>query len=172
MSAEAIELRKIRNRVSSLGGTEWLLSSNGEVIIVEARTDGQTNEVARFHRNATPDEIEFMANAPFMVSFLLGLVDRAIAAARNASPHAQTENKAVNYAAEAAMKCEERAFLVFLEERHELERPLTAERATQRLRSLLGITSRKELNDNSAAADRWRTLRADYDVWRRAVTNG
>lgn len=168
MSTEALELRKIRSRLSGLGSVEWLLSSDGVTTIVEARTAGELSEIARFHRNATPDEIEFMANAPFMVSFLLKLVDRAIAAARNTAPQSLEESKPVNYAAEAAMKCSEAAFLVFLEERHELERPLTAERATQRLRSLLGITSRKELNDNSAAAGRWRSLRADYDVWRKA----
>lgn len=170
MSAEALELRKIRNRHNSLGGAEWLLSSNGEVTIVEARTDGVPTEVARFHRNATPDEIDFFANAPHMVSFLLGLVDRAIAAHKgNARAPAQAQGKAVNYAAEAAMKCDEAGFLVFLEEKHGLERPLTAERAAQRLRSLLGVMSRKELNNNSAAAGRWRSLRADYDVWRRVA---
>lgn len=170
MTTEALELRKIRNRFSSLGGAEWLLSSNGEVTIVEARTDGELNEIARFMPDATPDEIDFFANAPHMVAFLLGLLDRAIAAVRMAAPTApaQAQSKAVNYAAEAAMKCDEAGFRAFLEQRHGLERPLTTERTAQRLRSLLGITSRKELNDNSAAAGRWCSLRADYDLWRRA----
>ncbi|WOC15458.1 hypothetical protein [Pseudochrobactrum sp. MP213Fo] len=169
MKQDSLELRKIRDRHSSLGGAEWLLSSNGEVTIVEARTDGEPNEVARFHRNATPDEIDFFANAPHMVTFLLGLVDRAIAAARKAAPQApdQAPGKTLNYAAEAAMKCEEAGFLAFLEQCHGLERPLTQDRAAQRLRSLFGVTSRKELNSNSAAAQRWRSLRGDYDVWRR-----
>lgn len=169
MTTEALELRKIRNRLSSLGGAEWLLSSDGHFTIVEARTAGELNEIARFMPDATPDEIDFFAHAPHTVSFLLGLLDRAIAAVRMAAPiaPAQAQSKAVNYAAEAAMKCDEAGFLIFLEEKHGLERPLTAERAAQRLRSLLGITSRKELNDNSAAASRWCSLRADYGLWRR-----
>lgn len=169
MSAEAIELRKTRDRLTALNGAEWLLSSDGVVTSVEARTSEGRAEIARFHDTATPDEIDFFANAPHMVAFLLRLVDRAIAAARQGRPQtAQERGKVVNYAAEAAMKCGEPAFLVFLEQRHDLERPLTDDRAAQRLRTLLRVTSRKELNNDSAAAERWRSLRADYEVWRKA----
>lgn len=168
MNQDSLELRKIRNRHSSLGGAEWLLSSNGEVTIVEARTAGELNEIARFMPDATPDEIDFFANAPHMVTFLLGLVDRAIAAARKSAPRANSRPQGKNYAAEASMKCEEAAFRAFPEARHGLERPLTQERTAQRLRSLLGITSRKELNDNGEAAGRWRALSAEFDAWRRA----
>ena len=170
MSTEAIELRKTRDRLAALNGAEWLLSSDGVVTSVEARTSEGRAEIARFHDATTPDEIDFFANAPHMVAFLLRLVDRAIAAARQGrlQTPAQARGKAVNYAAEAAMKCGEAAFLVFLEQRHGLERPLTDDRAAQKLRSLLRVTSRKELNNDSAAAERWRTLRADYEAWRKA----
>ena len=170
MKPDAIELKKIRGRLGALDGAQWLLSSDGAVTFVEARTSEGRAEVARFHNDATPDEIDFFANAPHMVAFLLRLVDRAIAAARQGrtqSP-AQVQDKAVNYAAEAAMKCGEAAFLVFLEQRHGLERPLTDDKAAQKLRSLLRITSRKELNNDTAAAERWRSLRADYETWRKA----
>lgn len=170
MSAEAIELRKTRDRLLALNGAEWLLSSDGVVTLVEARTSEGRTEIARFHNAATPDEIDFFANAPHMVAFLLRLVDRAIAAVLQGrtQPPAQPRGKAVNYAAEAAMKCGEPAFLVFLEQRHGLERPLTDDKAAQRLRTLLGVTSRKELNNDSEAAERWRSLRADYEAWRKA----
>lgn len=170
MSAEAIELRKTRDRLAALNGAEWLLSSDGVVTLVEARTSEGRTEIARFHNAATPDEIDFFANAPHMVAFLLRLVDRAIASALQGrtQPPAQAPGKAANYAAEAAMKCGEPAFLVFLEKRHGLERPLTDDKAAQKLRSLLRISSRTELNNDSAAAERWRSLRADYEAWRKA----
>lgn len=171
MSAEAIELKKIRGRLVALDGAQWLLSSDGTVTFVEARTAEGRTEVARFHNDATPDEIDFFANAPHMVAFLLRLVDRAIAAARNnqaATAPAHGQGKAKNHAAEVTMKCENAGFRVFLEQKHGLVKPLTKDRAIQRVRSLLGISSRTELNNDGAAAGRWRSLRADYDAWRKA----
>ncbi len=174
MSAEAIELRKARQRFADLSGAEWLLSSDGIETFVEARNGLDTVVIARFDKAATPEEIDFFANAPHMISLLLRLVDRAIASARSRSESqaAPAQGKAVNYAAEAAMKCGEAAFLVFLERCHGLERPLTDDKAAQKLRSILRITSRKELNNDAAAAERWRSLRAAYEAWRKADTMG
>ncbi len=172
MSAEAMELRKARERFAALGKVEWLLTADGAVTFVEARTGAERVVVARFSDKATTDEIDFFVNAPRMVDLLLRLVDRAIAATRRdgakASQQAQPGGKPVNYAAQAAMKCGEPAYLVFLEERYGLERPLTDDRAAQKLRSLLRITSRTELNNDSAAAERWRSLCTDYQAWRKA----
>lgn len=168
MTTEAIELREIRHKFAALGGAEWFFSSDDRGPFIEAKTtDGALNEIARFHPGAQPEEIEFLASAPYMVGFLLGLVDRAIASARK-NVKTQPQGRAKDFAAEAAMKCDDAAFKVFLEERHGLERPLTTERVANKLRSLLGITSRKQLNDNAAAAERWRNLRSDFDAWRRA----
>ena len=170
MTTEAIELRKARDRFAALGDSEWLLLADGAETFIEARNGDERLVIARFHKTATPDEIDFFANAPHMIGLLLRLVDRAIAAARQGRPQSQApaRGKAVNYAAEAAMKCGEPAFLVFLEQRYGLERPLTDDKAAQKLRSLLRITSRKELNNDAAAAERWRSLRAAYEAWRKA----
>jgi hypothetical protein len=65
------------------------------------------------------------------------------------------------------MKCDDAAFKTFLEQRHGLEWPLTKERAAEKLRTVLKIQSRKELNENSAAAERWRDLRAAFEAWLR-----
>lgn len=73
-----------------------------------------------------------------------------------------------DYAAEAAMKAQDWRFRRFLAERHGLVPPLTAERATQRLRGLLGVTSRRELNDGGQAAERWRALWREFEGWRKA----
>jgi hypothetical protein len=167
MSVEAVELRKIRQRLDALGPAQWSLAADGDVTFIEGRGhQGELCEIARFHRGATSDEIEFLVNAPSMVTLLLRLVDRAIAAARKSAPEPRRRDPK-DFAAEAAMKCEEPAFRVFLEQRHGLERPLTTERVAQKLRTVLCVSSRKELNDDAAAADRWRNLRADFDAWRK-----
>lgn len=168
MSTDTIELRKVRGRLDALAGAQWFRSADDRGEFLEAKTsNGELNEIARFHPGALPEEIDFLANAPDMVVFLLRLVDRAIAKARKDAPRQEKSNKAKDFAAEAAMKCDEPAFKVFLEEKHGLERPLTADRAAQKLRTLLGISSRSELNKDDAAADRWRSLRADFEAWKR-----
>jgi hypothetical protein len=168
MSPEAMELHRIRNKLAGLSGQKWYRSADDRGQFVEARTNvGELNEIARFHPGALPEEIDFVVGAPEMVAFLLRLVDRAIAKARRDAPRQQSQNRRDDFARDAGIKCNDAAFKVFLEEKHGLERPLTAERAAQKLRTILGITSRSELNKDEAAADRWRSLRASFEAWRR-----
>lgn len=168
MNPEAMELHRIRNKLVGLSGQKWYRSADDRGQFVEARTAiGELNEIARFHPGALPEEIDFVVGAPEMVAFLLRLVDRAIAKARKDAPRKKNQNRNKDFAAEAAMKCDDAAFKVFLKEKHGLERPLTAERAAQKLRTILGITSRSELNKDDAAADRWRSLRASFEAWRK-----
>lgn len=81
---------------------------------------------------------------------------------------AQLEEKlnGKNYAAECAMECAEPAFQRFLEACHGLEPPLTKDRTATRVRSLLAVSSRADLNNDPAAIERWKRLRADFDQWR------
>jgi len=168
MSAEAVELRKIRDRFRALDGARWQLCCVDNRTFVEAKTrNGELIEIASFHPVATPDEIDFLVNAPDMVGFLLGLVDRAIAASRKAAPIQQKPRASKDFAAEAAMKCDQASFRIYLEERHGAEGPLTADTAADALRAVLRIKSRKELNSDAAAADRWGDLRADFEAWLR-----
>lgn len=161
---EAAELARIRDRLRSIAPGDWTRVYDGDGCYVEAKwPGGELMEVARFHPGADEAEIDFVCEAPRMVRFLLGLVDRAIAKARREQ---RAEPK--NFAAEAAMKCAEPAFLAFLEQRHGLERPLTPDRAAQKLRTILGISSRKKLNTDAQAADRWQQLRGQFEHWKRA----
>ncbi len=174
MSAEAIELRRIRTKLAALDGAQWFRSTDERGEFVEAKTrHGELNEIARFHPGTLAEEKDFVASAPEMVAFLLRLVDRAIQSARgNQRPQQHQARRAQkrekDFAAEAAMKCDDPVFKAFLEERHGLERPLTSDRAAQRLRSILNIRSRKELNESSDAAERWLDLRGAFEAWKRA----
>lgn len=168
MNPEAMELHRIRNKLAGLSGQKWYRSVDDRGQFVEAKTPvGELNEIARFHPGALPEEIDFVVGAPEMVAFLLRLVDRAIAKARKDAPRQQSHSRRDDFARDAGIKCNDAAFKVFLEEKHGLERPLTAERAAQKLRTILGITSRSELNRDDAAADRWRSMRASFEAWKR-----
>ncbi|PQZ51899.1 hypothetical protein CQ052_05175 [Ochrobactrum sp. MYb15] len=173
MSSEGIELRRIREKLAALNGDDWQLCCEGDVSFVEAKTrHGELNRICTFHPGATPDEIDMVVGALGMAAFMLKLVDRAIVAVRQTTPRQSApresrQRKHRDFAAEAAMKCDDAAFKMFLEEQHGLEGPLTSDRAAQRLRSILNIKSRKELNENSAAAERWQDLRAAFEAWKR-----
>lgn len=199
---ESERLSSIREALAAIAPGQWTLAADGEGEFVEARGPmGELSPLCRLHPGATDDEKHFVADAVEHVRFLLGLVDRAIrfasrgapAAAQPAAPAGRGMGRDArsglrppaeeggpvdhglrgkDYAAEAAMKCAEPAFRAFLEERHGLERPLTDSRAAQKVRSLCGVTSRRELNDRGAEGDRalarWRSLAAEFEAWRRA----
>ena len=171
---DAARLQTIRSQLAAIHPGDWQIATDRDGMFVEARgPKGELWPVARFHAGASTDEIQFAASAPATVCFLLALVDRAIEKLRPATdspPHAPPAqgHDDKDYAAEAAMKCAEPAFRVFLEACHGLARPLTEERVAQKVRSILGVTSRAELNRSADAAARWKDLRRAFDAWRKA----
>ena len=201
LTSDSARLAGIRGSLDAIAPGIWTRAADGEGEFVEARGEmGELVPVVRFHPGATLDERRFVADAPEAVRFLLRLVDRAISASRAASRAAPAGapagaadggrapvgaapsagggaiSQAKDFAAEAAIKCQSPAFKLFLHERHGLERPLTTERAAQKLRSLLGVRSRRELNVGRDAAGaqtgnpeglaRWKQIRADFREWR------
>lgn len=108
-------------------------------------------------------------NAPRYIKALLLLLSEAFRVIRELKRElAQAqETKSKDYAAECAMKCNEASFGLFLQERHQLQPPITAESVTTAVKHALKVRSRKELNNNAAAAHRWTDLRSEYDAWRR-----
>lgn len=190
MTPDAARLADIRARLDAVAGLDWMLAGDGAAMIVEVVGEGAPARLATFDAHASSDEMRLVADALADRRFLIGLVDRAVARLRGTNGHQIAEGggsdrsppdnsgapaqgqprsgdaaRERNYAAEAAMKCREPAFKVFLEERHGLARPLTDERAAGRLRSLLGVTSRAELNDGGAALERWKQIRAEFREW-------
>jgi hypothetical protein len=54
----------------------------------------------------------------------------------------------------------------YLIEKHDLTDAGDSLRVESRVRSILAVSSRRELNTDPNAAARWKSLRADYDAWR------
>lgn len=171
MTSESAHLARVRDQLAAIAPAQWSRVYDGDGCFVEARGPmGELLPVLRFHPGASDDEIAIVCELPQHLRLLLGLVDRAIAALK---PAGQRHEKPApsdpkDYAAECAMKCAEPSFSVFLEQRHGLARPLTHERVAQKVRGLLGVTSRAELNHGDQAAERWKALRADFEEWKRA----
>lgn len=166
-AAEARHLNTLRQRWALLDGASLLLGADDEGEFLDAKgRDGSLVTVLRFTGQATPDERDCVAHALDDVRFLLMLLDRAIKALRPARPAQEQREAPKDHTTEAAMLCESSAFKRFLMEEHGLESPATTDRTAQKLRSLLSITSRKDLNNDDGARERWFALRAKFNIWK------
>lgn len=162
------DARKLLARASE----EWCESydverGQNEICSKEPMT-GEVEPIALILPECGREDRRLMSHAPTYMramDFLLQYAFDEIHKLRRRAE--QRAEKPKDFAAECSMKCAEPAFKKYLEERHGLDAPLTSDRAATRVRSVLAISSRKELNDNPAAAERWKQLRADFDLWRR-----
>lgn len=170
MTSESAHLARIRDQLAAIAPAQWSLVYAGDDRYIEARGPmGELTAILHFDPGASDDEISIITDLPAHLRLLLGLVDRAIERLKpSARQDDRQQREPKDYAAECAMKCAEPAFRVFLLECHGLERPLTDQRVAQRVRGLLGVTSRANLNNNNQAAERWKALRGEFDAWRRA----
>jgi len=172
---DAERLRKVRAAHAAIAPARWTRAHDENGALIEAESaSGERFVLARFEA-ASDAEVIFMADAPDHVDFLLRLLDKAFAAIRELKA-GQAFDEArdgqgrdpKDFAAECAIKCGERRFQQFLAERHGLEPPLDTERAAQKVRSILGVTSRAELNEDGKAAQAWKALRASFGAWLKA----
>lgn len=166
-AAETRHLAILRRRWGLLDDTSLLLGADDQGELLDAKgRDGSLVTVLRFTGQVTPEERDCVAHALDDVRFLLMLLDRAIKALR--PPRAAQEQRATakDHTTEAAMLCESPAFKRFLMEEHGLESPATKDRTAQKLRSLLSITTRKDLNNDDGARERWLALRAKFNIWK------
>ncbi|MBZ9985686.1 hypothetical protein LB572_01100 [Mesorhizobium sp. BH1-1-5] len=175
LSPDAKRLREIRDALDSIAPADWTRVHDQSGAFIEIRgAMGELFVLARFDPGATNEEMAFATDAPDMVRFLLRLLDgsfQTIRKLKGVPPANQAAGEPAahkNFAAECALKCQDARFKVYIEERHGLERPLTDERTAQRVRTLLGVTSRKQLNDGGKPAEAWKALRADFAAWLKA----
>ncbi|WP_244497467.1 hypothetical protein [Ensifer sp. Root142] len=156
-----------------LASPEWCESydtknQRAEICTKDART-GEVMPIAHILPDCGYDDRRLMMRSPTYMRSLVFLLRHAFTEIRDLRQQlAARQPEAKKFAAECAMKCEEPAFLKFLEERHGLERPLTKDRAATKVRSILSISSRRQLDEEPAAAERWKHLRRDFDAWRRS----
>lgn len=165
---EKTRLEAIRRRHHE-ASTDWSFSvtSHGETISGRVIPTEDAAPITYLAPESGYADRDFLLAAHRDIAFLLRLVDRAVKAMRSINQRQDQERRAKDYATEAAMKCAEPAFQRFVAERFELEQPLDEKRVAGRLRSVLKISSRSELNINPAAAAAWKDLRSAYDAWRR-----
>jgi hypothetical protein len=162
---EAIAYFEETERMCAALSIDWQRGATpaGEGILARLIPQQELEPVLTFDVYADASDIAFVAEAPVRMRFLISLVKSL--KRRLQTFEASPERK--DYAAECAMKCSERGFQTFLHEVHGLDHPWDSHRAATKIHSILNIHSRRELNENQAAADGWKRLRGEYEAWRK-----
>lgn len=147
-------------------------TSRAEICVVNRMT-GEIEPIAYFTPDCSYDDRRLMLKAPELVRALLVIMEAAFDRIRSLQPpenhqHRQSERseRKKDYAAECAMKCNDRMFRRFLVERHNVPDVADAERVAVSVRNILRIKSRAELNTDPAAAARWVEFRGAFEAWR------
>jgi hypothetical protein len=168
-------LAAVRSRLdqASFG---WQLSRDGEKLEATLVPNTRPVTIVTLTTDCGHEDRDFLVNAHADITFLLRLLGEAFRTIRMQSQGGQSTQlqrrqaapagEAKDFAAECAMKCGDQLFRRYLIERHALVDATDEIRVATRVRSILAVKSRGELNTDPNAAARWKNLRADFDAWR------
>jgi hypothetical protein len=159
-------MNAIRRRVEG-ASPDWRLVDDGQL----GMTAGQNADqfaVLTFDPKADIGDQEIVAHARDDLVWLLATYDRLARHYRETiaeKERAERTRAGKDFAAECAMLCGQLAFRTFLQERHGLD-TADRERIETRVRSILAIQSRAEINTDENARQRWFSLRAEFKQWK------
>lgn len=174
MTTDADRLRHIRGRLDPVGAAHWSPVFVDDQRHIEAENADGRCVILHADRHCSDDEFFLAASAAQDMRFLIQLIDRAGVRVRRLQADLQNAICAGrNYAAEAAIKLRQADFQAYLQQLVPAidaagsDRLEPAAAADQRLKSLLEIDSKKQLNADLAAANAWRDLVRRFDAWQR-----
>lgn len=131
--------------------------------------------IATVARKVEFNDEDLLFNAPLYLRAAVFIAEGAIAEIERLKDQLEQMEKraarrrqADDLARDCAILCQRGDFARYLRESHGLDDIADAERVSSRVRSMLAISSRTELNTDPAAADRWRKLKSDFEAWRKA----
>ncbi|SMD18200.1 hypothetical protein [Rhizobium sp. RU36D] len=169
---ERRRLRQLRQYREALAGFTWEVEADSSGTHLMAwRKSGDLDRVATIHPCASPDEIEVLCRALETLGFALDLIDRAAARIRELAPKPQPAEKPKrdNLGFTAKSLCEQPLFRRFLETRGDGSVP-DADAADARLKELLKIKSKGEIDRDPAVKAAFQQLRNDFWLWKRGDT--
>ncbi|MGG7519649.1 hypothetical protein ACQ3G6_17375 [Allorhizobium undicola] len=169
-------LPKIRTALQ-FAAPEWMTgldAATGERVISTRETPASpVIDVARLAKGAPMDDADLLLNARLWLVALYTLFSARSQQVKQLTEElAELRRRAASpggrdYAAECAMTCTRHDFRRYLIDRHQLPADASQERIVTRLRSILNIRSRAELNTDPAAALRWRNFKGDFEAWKK-----
>lgn len=171
LERDKAKLEQLAEIARRMEGDWWGMEADGETIkLVARRSTGEDVTLGHFSTDALPDEIELICGAFDLLLLLMRTRARAREEFRELRRQLGQEEKRLregDFAANAAMHCGERPFQRFLEEASQCGPVRDKLAADTRLKGLLNITSKKQINEDAAAQGRWIAFRGRYEHWMR-----
>ncbi len=168
---ELNKLQQLRGIADRLQGDQWNMEADRDGIHLFAlRSTGEEVKILTLHHEALPDEQELIAGALDNLFFFLGFIGRAVQRVRELRAELDRllgSKREENFGFQAKQLCENRRFWGFLEAQGlsgAIGSPLAAE---TRMKGMLRIASKAELNADEDARKRFQRLRADFYRWQR-----
>lgn len=155
--------------LAGLVSEEWTSSydtdhSRAELCMRDNLT-GEIYPIAHILTECGHDDRRLMIRAPLLLRALITICEAAFAEIRRLKPK-QKGPDPKDFAAEVSIKCaNDQAFRRYLIECHDLADAGDTERVKSRVRSVLAVSSLKELNDDRDACARWVSLRTNFKSW-------
>ncbi|MFC3163107.1 hypothetical protein [Ciceribacter thiooxidans] len=168
---EARAIYKRAEVTAGLASEEWVRLYDAAVgrPQVGAR-DAMTGEVqvlATVERGCAYDDEELLFNAPLFLRAVLMVAQEAFEVIRRQKREIETlqaKKEKASLAQQCAIACGDAAFLRWLFEVHGVETTDRIRVAT-RVRTMLAVQSRAELDTDPQAAARWRKMYGDFKQW-------
>ncbi|MBB4007789.1 hypothetical protein [Allorhizobium taibaishanense] len=169
---EAAAVNRLRGSAERLCRDDWTLEATRDGLrLIVQRRDGELAHIATIHGNALHDERDLLCGALDHIRMFLQLFDRAAVAVRDLRDELAVQSQAParkmpNHSAQASILLSHAAFHRFLSETGggAVDDKDSADAA---LKGRLGITSKKQINEDDRVRAAWLSLFGEYEAWLR-----
>jgi hypothetical protein len=172
---EKAAIDRLRGISEMQKGDDWTIEASGNSVrVIVCRATGEDALICAIHADALDSERELICGAFDNLSFFLRLFDRAAGAVRELKRQIDRQDvkaQEKNYSAQAAMLLSDRSFQRFLEIKGAGGPVRDKASADTRLKSLLAISSKRQINADERACRAFLALRADFEAWKRGASS-
>ncbi|MGV2130510.1 hypothetical protein ACQZ4Q_09695 [Agrobacterium vitis] len=177
---EASTVNRLKGSAERLNDDVWTLEADrGGLRLIVHRLMGEQVHIATIHPTALHDERDLICGALDHLRLFLRLVDRAAIAVRDLRGELATHNSQPaarhnkpNHTAQASILLSHAAFHRFLSETNSGRVVDDKDTADAALKGRLGITSKKQINEDDRVRAAWLSLFGEYEAWLRGGGEG
>lgn len=171
--AEKKTVDRLRQIADRMAGDTWHMEADENGIhLISVRATGEEVRILTLHHEASSDEQILVAGALDHLFLFLGFFGRAVDKVIELREQVKSliaRRRSENFGFQAKSLCDQIAFWRFLEGKGAGGRIASAQAADTRMKFLINIKSKSELNSDLAARERFQKLRSDFLDWKRGA---
>lgn len=167
---EKKELERLSGLADRLRGDHWTVErDDAGTYLISIRASGETAILATFHDEILRHEMELVSSAVSLLFRFLNMFERARAKVRQLESlldRREADKRNGDYTTQASILLSDPSFWRFLATRGAGGPVRDKVAADTRLKSVLAIQSKKQLNSDDAAKRGWLSLHRDFKSWK------